>query len=400
MRIAFYNHTSAISGAEISLMLTAKHLTKAHPVLFAPEGELLQKARSQGLECVALPSYRARMTKNPFLLIVYVMGMLWAGWRLARLMKRSRVDLIHANSIRAGIMAGLFRWYHQLPVVWHIRDMPPQGPIGKLIKRLAGHTAQALIGISESVIEGIKHPAVEGRCHLVHNGVEMQGFDSEHKQRIRERIRLELSTPPDAQVLTIIGQIAPWKRQEDAIEALANLVQEEQNIVLWIVGEAKFRLENKRYLDSIQEKVASLGLEDHVVFTGYREDVLEICCGADLLLLCSDQEPFGRVIIEAMSQGTPVVGTRGGGVPEIIEHGVSGLMYEIGDAAELTQCIHQILTDEALRTSLSENGEIRARDQFSITQTARKVEDIYQLLLKGKGAGTGLIERQHAKEFI
>lgn len=398
MRVAFYNHTSAISGAEISLMLTAKHMTKAHPVIFAPEGELLQKARGHGLECVALPSYQARMTKNPVLLIVYIMGMLRAGWKLARMMKKSRVDLIHANSIRAGIMAGLFRWYHRLPVVWHVRDMPPQGIIGKMIKRLAGHAAQALIGISESVIEGIKHPSIEERCYLVHNGVEMQSFDRKDKQQIRERIRLELSTPPNAQVLTIIGQIAPWKRQEDAIEALAHLVREQQNIVLWIVGEAKFRKENERYLDSLQEKVLSLGLEDHVVFTGYREDVLEICCAADLLLLCSDQEPFGRVIIEAMSQGTPVVGTRGGGVPEIIEDGVSGLMYEIGDAIKLAHCIRQILSDEDVRSSFSRNGEIRARDLFSITKTARKVEEVYQRLLKGKGAG--LIERQHAKEFI
>ncbi len=114
MKIAFYNHTSTISGAEISLLLTAKNLTKAHPIIYAPDGELLQKARSEGLETVHLPSFRARMTKNPFVLGWYAMGMLRAGWGLARAMKKSRADLIHANSIRAGIMASLFRWYHRL----------------------------------------------------------------------------------------------------------------------------------------------------------------------------------------------------------------------------------------------------------------------------------------------
>ena len=86
MKIAFYNHTSTVSGAEISLLLTAKYLTEAYPIIFAPEGEP-QKARHIGIEVVALPSYRARMTRNPFLLIVYMIGMLWAGWKLALLMK-------------------------------------------------------------------------------------------------------------------------------------------------------------------------------------------------------------------------------------------------------------------------------------------------------------------------
>ncbi|OAB46218.1 glycosyltransferase family 4 protein [Paenibacillus glacialis] len=398
MRIAFYNHTSAISGAEISLLLTAKHLEKSHPILFAPEGELLQRARSLGLEVVALPSFRARMTKNPLLLVIYVMGMLWAGWRLALLMKQNRVDLIHANSIRAGIMAGLFRWYHRLPVVWHLRDMPPQGYMGKLVRKFVGRTAQALIGISESVIQGIDHPSVSGRCHLVHNGVELRSFNTEVRQEIRERIRLELRTPKEARVLAIIGQIAPWKRQEDAIEAFASLVREDRNVVLWIIGEAKFRQENERYLDTLQEKVKSLNLEDKVLFTGFREDVLEICCSADLLLLCSDNEPFGRVIIEAMSQGTPVVGTRGGGVPEIIQHGESGFMYTIGNIEELTHYIRQVLDDEIVWSTLSHNGQERAKERFSIVQTSQKIELIYQQLLARPGVE--LLEQQSVREMV
>lgn len=396
MRIAFYNHTSNISGAEISMLLTAKHLEYAHPVLFAPEGELLQRARSQGMEVVALPSFRARMTKNPLLLVIYVIGMLWAGWKLALVMKKSRVDLIHANSIRAGIMAGLFKWYHRLPVVWHLRDMPPQGFMGKLIRKFASITAQALIGISESVIQGIDHPSVEGRCHLVHNGVELRSFNTEVRLGLRERIRLELRTPQEARVLTIIGQIAPWKRQEDAIEAFANLVREDRNTILWIVGEAKFRQENERYLDKLKEKVKSLDLEDKVRFTGFREDVLEICCSADLLLLCSDHEPFGRVIIEAMSQGTPVVATRGGGVPEIIQHGVSGLMYKIGNVEELTHYIQQVLDDETVWYTLSHYGEEQAKERFSIIQTSQKVELIYQQLLSRPGIE---LEHQRAREM-
>lgn len=398
MKIAFYNHTSAVSGAEISLLLTAKYLTEAHPIIFAPEGELLQKARNLGIEIVALPSFRARMTRNPFLLVVYMIGMLWAGWKLALLMKKSRVDIIHANSIRAGIMAGLFGWYHRLPVVWHIRDMPPEGFIGNLIKRLGGSTAKALICISESVLQSMDHPSVAGQCRLVHNGVELKSFHKEERERINDRIRSELQTPQEARVLAIIGQIAPWKRQEDAIEAFAGLIHEERNVVLWIVGEAKFRPENERYLERLKEMVKAFDLEDKVIFTGFREDVLEICCAADLLLLCSDHEPFGRVIIEAMSQGVPVVGTRGGGVPEIIEHGMSGFMYEIGNTDELALYIRQVLDDQVIWSLFSQNGQERAREMFSIKQTSHKVQQIYKELLARPGVE--FKERQQAKEIV
>ncbi|MUG65139.1 glycosyltransferase [Paenibacillus campinasensis] len=397
MKIAFYNHTSTISGAEISLLLTAKHMTEASPVLFAPEGELLAKARSYGIEVCPLPSFRARMTRNPVMLAVYAAGTWWAGWKLARTIRRSGVDLIHANSIRAGIMASLFRWYHRLPVVWHIRDMPPQGVIGRVVGRMAG-TAQALIGISEPVIQGISHAAPVDRVHLVHNGVELRAVDPSRRREIGNRIREQLQTPPDAEVLAIIGQIAPWKRQEDALEALSRLVREGRNAVLWIVGEAKFRQENERYLAKLKAKTRALGLVERVVFTGFREDILEICCEADLLLLCSDNEPFGRVIIEAMSQGTPVVASRGGGVPEIIEHNESGLMYDSGSIHELVHCIRRVLDDETLWLKLSQNGQERAEAMFSITETSRKVERIYHQLLHSSSAPA--MDRQQAKEMM
>jgi L-malate glycosyltransferase len=399
MRIAFYNHTSTVSGGEISLLLTARHLTKAHPILFAPEGELLQRARSQGLEAVVIPSFRARLTKNPLLLVIYVFGMLWAGWRLALLMKRSQVDLIHANSIRAGMMAALFRWYHRLPVVWHLRDMPPKGLIGRLIQKLAVHTTQALIGISESVIHSMDHPSLQERCHLVHNGVELVHFNAGEKDEIRARLRSEFQTPRDAKVLAIIGQIAPWKRQEDAIEAFSRFAVEEPEAVLWIVGEAKFRQENERYLERLKARARTLKIEDKVRFTGFRDDVLEICCAADLLLLCSENEPFGRVIIEAMSQGMPVVGTRGGGVPEIIQSGESGLLYETGNIEELTQCIRQVLKDKRMWLTLSDNGQERVRDHFSIKQTSQKIELIYQQLLSKPGMKQ-VEQQQHARELV
>jgi len=390
-RIAFYNHTSDVSGAEISLLLTARHLKAARPVIVAPEGELLERARKLGIEVSALPSYRARLTKNPFLLAKDVAGMLAAGWRLSVHLRRSRAELVHANSIRAGLMAGLFAWHHRLPLVWHLRDMPPGGPAGRLIRLLAARTARAFIGISASVLDAFQHPSLDGRLHLVHNGVELRDTPPEAKRRIRAEIRRGLGTPAYAKAAAMIGQIAPWKRQEDAIRAAARLIGEGEDLYLWIVGEPKFRRENELYLASLRRLADELGIAERVVFAGFREDVLDIICAADVMLLCSDNEPFGRVVIEAMSQGTPMIGTAAGGVPEIIEHGSSGLLYPVGDTDALAASMRSVLRDGELSRRLGANGEERARRAFSIGRTAEKVEAVYRhVLADAPPAGRGL----------
>lgn len=397
MRIAFYNHTSAISGAEISMLLTAQNLIKAHPIIFAPEGELLQRARNNGLEVRDIPSYRARLTKNPIRLLKDVTGMLWAGWRLAGVLKKEKVDLIHANSIRAGIMAALFIWFHRIPIVWHLRDMPPQGIFGKLIKKVASLTTRSFIGISNSVLENFQHPSLKGRLHLIHNGVELRHFSPADRDRIHSKIREELKTPSGSKVLTIIGQIAPWKRQEDAIKAAAQLIAEGEDVYLWVVGEAKFRIENERYLEMTKQLAEKLNIKERVIFTGFREDVLEICCAADLLLLCSDNEPFGRVIIEAMSQGTPVIGTESGGVPEIIKHDECGYMYPVGNVSLLVDYINKVLKNKEVWSRLSDTAKLRAETDFSIIKTAQKVEQLYDSILSSSIPGHSDV--QHAKEM-
>ncbi|MGO4109168.1 glycosyltransferase family 4 protein [Paenibacillus sp. YAF4_2] len=386
MRVAYYNHTSAVSGAEINLMVTAKHYTKAHPIVFAPEGELLDRARKDWLEVVPLPSYNARLSRNPFRLAAGVTGMIKAGYQLSEVVAARGVDVIHANSLRAGMMASLFYWRHQIPVIWHLHDIPPKGLIGKAIRLYASHAAQSVIAISEPVMK--EYQKLGKRVHLVHNGAVLSEFSDREKAYNREKIRAELNTPQEGRVMTIIGQIAPWKRQADAIRALHTLLQHGEENYLWIVGEPKFREENERYLEELHQLADQLKVKHYIRFTGFREDVDEICCASDLLLLCSENEPFGRVIIEAMAQGTPVIATNGGGVTEIIQHGRNGLLYSTGQILELVQCIKDLQRMEPLRRLISDNAIDRIKERFSIGQAVARTEQIYMQAVSG-GAGIG-----------
>ncbi|WP_373231255.1 glycosyltransferase family 4 protein [Cohnella sp.] len=398
MRVAFYNHTGVVSGAEISLLLMAKNMRMAEAILFAPEGELTERARVAGLQVVPIKGYRARLSKNPLRLMIDVIGMLGAGLRLARMIRFHSIDIIHANSLRAGIMAALFIWLHRRPLVWHVRDNLPKGLIGKGIDRLARLTVKAIIGISQSVFIGFDRKKLANRIHLVHNGVEIHECSDQERERWKVEIRKELNLPLQSKVILIIGQIAPWKRQEDAIRATKRLLDSGHDVYLCVVGEPKFGQACNDYWDSLQEITANMGLEDRVRFTGFRKDVVEICCAADLLFLCSDNEPFGRVIIEAMSQSIPVIATRAGGVPEIIDHEQSGLLYEVGDLNGLWGCAERLLNDDDLRLRIVGNAEERVNDFFTIQNTVYKVETLYTSILKGNPKDNTLIKEKRFHE--
>lgn len=386
MRVAIYNHTSEVSGAEISLLLTAGHLREDDPILFAPEGELLDRARAAGLSVMPVESHRARLSRNPLRLIRDLFGMVRSGFRLSAMIRRHGIDLIHANSLRAGIMASLFRWHHRRPVIWHVRDMPPGGFIGWAICYLAGRSADAVIGISQSVLQAFRDNGLDRNLHLVHNGVKVPDMAPGEMAEHRKRIRQQLHTPEGAKVAAIIGQIAPWKRQEDAIRAARLLIDQGYPFYLWIVGEAKFRRENAEYEVMLKGLAEDLGIADRVRFTGFRTDVMEICCAADLLFLCSDNEPFGRVVIESMSVGTPAVATNAGGVPEIIEDGVTGLMYETGRIEELAARAARLLEDEETRIRMGQKAAAAVRQRFTIERTAERVASIYRDVLAGEGS--------------
>lgn len=222
---------------------------------------------------------------------------------------------------------------------------------------------------------------------VIHNGVALEHADEADREADRVRIRREFGASPDTFVMTIVGQIAPWKRQEDAIEALRLLVARGLDAKLWVVGEPKFREENIAYAERLKTMAAAADLAGRVVFTGFRSDIKEICRAADLLVLCSDNEPFGRVLIEAMGEGIPVVGTRAGGVPEIVTEGASGLLYEVGDVRALADRIGELIAQPARRLDMGRAAYDRARREFGIASTVAKVEALYRELRPGRTAG-------------
>jgi len=191
------------------------------------------------------------------------------------------------------------------------------------------------------------------------------------------------ATDPLAQGLFrigLIGRISPWKGQHVFIQAAAQVTRRFPGAKFLIIGAALFG--EDEYEREVRQLARQLGLENVVQFTGFCTDVKQAISELDLVVHASTKgEPFGQVIVEGMAAGKPVVATNGGGVPEIVQDGMTGILVPMGDVPAMAEAICRICADPVSARIMGSNGKKRIAEHFTIEQTARKVESVYAYLL-------------------
>ena len=182
----------------------------------------------------------------------------------------------------------------------------------------------------------------------------------------------------------IIGRIAPWKGQDVFVQAAALLIRQGFSARFRIAGSAMFG-EEQEFERNLRELAASLGIEEHVEFLGF-SDVAAVLRSLDVLVHASRiPEPFGQVIIEGMAAGLPVIATNGGGAREIIEDGKTGLLVPMGDAPALAQALVELLTRQEFARTLAVAGRQYVLEHFTVEQSARRSEALYETLARPGG---------------
>ena len=178
----------------------------------------------------------------------------------------------------------------------------------------------------------------------------------------------------------MVGSIQPWKGQDEAIKALSELVRRGVDAHLLIVGD-----ENRFFTASLREQVRDYGLEQRVTFTGYVKEPMRYIRIADVTLLCSAWEAFGRVIVETMLAGKPVIATaNSGGTAELIEEGKTGLLYERGNYTELADKIQYLYENPEVRSKLGQAGYAWVVGRFTQERYASEMLDLFtEVLAKG-----------------
>lgn len=396
-RILFLDHTASLGGGEIALLNLVQALDRrlyAPIVLLFSDGPLLGKLREAGVETHLLPlSPRvAEASKDSLgagvLLRLKDFGETLAFIvRLARFIRTQRADLVHTNSLKSDVLGGLAARLARVPVIWHVRDsITPDylpGPIVMLFRRLCRIVPRHVIANSHATLATV-FPSWEGAssrrnmpraASVAHDGVPVALLAAE-VQAEEEAAVAEFAAPR----IGLVGRISPWKGQHVFLRAAALVRQRYPQARFQIIGAALFN--EQEYERQISALAASLDLNGSVEFTGFRSDVQSLITGLDILVHASTTgEPFGQVIVEGMAAGKPVVATRGGGVPEIVLDGQTGLLVPMGDVPAMADAILLLLDDPAGARRLGRLGRSRVGEHFTTALTARRVEDIYERLL-------------------
>jgi glycosyltransferase involved in cell wall biosynthesis len=172
-----------------------------------------------------------------------------------------------------------------------------------------------------------------------------------------------------------VGRLAPWKGQREFLEAARLVATEWPEARFLVVGDVAF--DGPSYRDALRRLVRRLGLEDRVIFTGWRRDVPVVLAAADVLVHSSVlPEPFGLVIVEAMAMERPVVASRLGGPGEIVRDGHEGVLVDPRHPEEIAEALLRLAADPALRTCMGRTGRVRALGCFGAERFVQEMEAV------------------------
>lgn len=365
MRVLYVNHTAEMSGGERSLLYLLSVLPPSVAASVAcPPGPLALAVRQLGLVASEIPPIKGSLRFHPWHTARGLVAITEAALAIHRRALATDADLVHANSIRAGLAAALAAKLGGPPVIVDVRDCLPMTRMAKITRRFLGKHAAAIF--ANSSYTATNFGGCRAVVRVVHNAIDLKRFDFARFGRNEARDRLGIDR--SASVLGLVAQITPWKGQEEAIRALA-LIRSRRPTQLLLVGEAKFRggqarFDTYAYRNSLRRIVQDLGLDGAVHFLGERRDIPEILRALDLLLMPSWEEPFGNVALEAMAMEIPVVASDVGGLVEIVRPGEDGLLLPPKQPEAWAAAIEELLAQTHLRARMGRNGRQRVEMEF------------------------------------
>jgi len=294
--------------------------------------------------------------------------------RLSGLIKRHRFDLVHSHLFRADLYASLVARRHPGLILVNSVHNPEDfyaRPTVAWLARLAARRQQRTVVISKAVGDHLRRHLKLGpdRMSLIYYGLAP-------KKRTGLDIRREYGIPGEAPLVGTIGRLSRQKGHLHLIRAMAQVCQRFGQARLLIVGHDDQGLKPR-----LTAEIERLGLNGRVILAGFREEVPDIMAALDLFCLPSLWEGFGMVLLEAMAEAKPVLASRVGSIPEVVDEGRTGLLVPPGDEDALASGLIELLEDRPKARALGRAGQDRQREIFSRETMVQATEGLYDQLL-------------------
>ncbi|WP_315791492.1 glycosyltransferase family 4 protein [Fischerella sp. JS2] len=373
MKILFLDQSGKPGGAELCLIDIAKPYQDNCLVGLFADGDFRTLLEKNHIPVQVLSNKTIQVRKESS----FVQGI--ASFRqliplLAKVVQIAReYDLIYANTQKALVVGAIASFFSRRPLIYHLHDILSPEHFSQTNRRIAVTAAnRASLVIANSQASKTAFIEAGGRADItavVYNGFESKTYqiDASIIHQTREELELEGKF-----VVGHFSRLAPWKGQHILIAALTQCPPE---VTAVLVGDALFG--EQEYVQKLHQQVASLGLENRVKFLGFRSDIPQLMSACDLVAHTSTAaEPFGRVIVEAMLCGKPVIAAKAGGALELVEDGVNGFLVTPGETQELAQVITTCLQESSKTATIANYARTTASQRFDVTNINQQIAEL------------------------
>lgn len=381
MRILFLDQSGKMGGAELSLLDLAKDHRETGRVALFQDGPFRQALEMAQVPVTVLsdgaPLEVGR--DSTFWEMLRSSRGLWQLVKWAADLGRG-YDVLYANTLKALVVGSFASILCRKTLIYHLRDILSAEHFSAINLRLAvfcsNYFTRHVIANSEATRQAfIQQGGQASKISVIYNG--FQPEDYQRSPEVVAQLRSQLDLKPDDYVVGHFSRLSPWKGQHILIEALKYCPQ---NTVVLLVGEALFGEE--AYGEELRQQVAQLGLGDRVKFLGFRSDVPSLMAACDLVTHTSTApEPFGRVIIEAMLCGTPMIAAAAGGATELVEAGKTGWLTPPGDMTALADQINWCHSHPELTQQVAIIARSTASQQFHLRETQANIDKVLKTQL-------------------
>lgn len=374
MKILYVHSSAGLYGADRCLLSIARGLTarscEVH-VAVPEDGPLVRELRKVGAHIFFLdPVVFRRDVLSPKGAISLALQAPASVWKLYRLMRRERYDLVHSNTsvtLGGAIAARL----SGTPHVWHFREIQKEfGFMLRLYEPVVKLLSTRLIFITQAVADQFADGRIRAKGKVIYDGIPVQDYDN-------------LAAEPESNgsvVITSVGRLAPYKGQDVLVKALAEVSRQGVDLQAYIVGDVY--ADRRAYRMKLIDLAVKLGLGEKTHFVGFQETIQPYLERCNIFVMpATGQEALGIVMLEAMAACRAVVAADVGGVAEVVRDGETGMLVEAGDEKEMAAAIVGLTRDRKKRRQLARQGHEAVNERFSDEAMLAAVTGVYEEII-------------------
>jgi glycosyltransferase involved in cell wall biosynthesis len=332
----------------------------------------IERAKGNGLRVIAIPSLVRRI--DP----VRDIKALWSLWRL---IIREKPTIVHTHTSKAGVLGRLAAKLSGVPYIVHTTHghvfyghfKPAVTRVFLLMETFFASITAKMVALTEGERNDLIKYAVckPDKLLTIHSGVEIDRFLNARVNHKKKKIILGLN--PDRQVVGTVGWLLPVKGPEYLLNAMGHVWHRCNAVELVFVGKGQLE-------QDLKNEASRMGVSEKVKFLGWRDDIHEIIPIFDVFVLPSLNEGMGRVLVEAMASGRPIVASHTGGIPDMVIHEQTGLLVSPADESGLADAIHRILKDPEKAKIMGQKGKVRSK-RYSVDSMVAKLDALYTDLI-------------------